>query len=923
MVVVDCIYTAHGAYAYFDAKCSPLTVYGNNNPYPAGTPSITLPTCGLSSATICAPDGLGPYTWEGPGIVAPYNIPLNTNQCFTTNISSDYTLSMTPPGACNPIDRVITVTITASPYLFANAIQATCGGTTATVSYTAAGSASVNPVIIWSTPPTSTTSAGTNLGTGTFPVGTGVVTLTALDPLGCRATVTVNINSPPPQPTVSIVNVTGSPSITCLTPSLVLSGVSGYTYGTLDYFWSASSFTASGQSQTITVASPLITLNAKDPVSGCVASVTTAVHINTVVPTSNVNPVNQSVNCGAGIVAMTCTGTAISPTTNVTHLWYAPGGVPPVVSGGPTSLFVPAYGTNTFVVMDNVNGCSIAKYVYVTSSFAYPTFSLSSAQNFSIGCATKSLTTINIVGGQSTGTPTGGVISYTVLAPGYSGGITYSTSSVNIYPITAPGSYTVIVKDNSDLCETRLVVPIIQNIFPPNITASAPAFTLSCSVPSVVLQGYSSNSLQGTVLFDWSFQNGSNPGHVLNYSLTVITNSAIPTNSIINTYSLQITEVNNACINTTVVTMYQNTRPPIARIAVTSPSLTCSTNSISLTNSSITGILPNFNIFGPIVGLLWSGPTPQLPDSFASTYYAYTPGVYTLTAEDTNNGCASQTTTTITDSRVYPVLITNKHVALDCNAATTGGVKLAVAAQSLTPIQVNAQWTLPLPTPNVSGAGSLTLTTDGVGEYQLSVTTKSNGCTSEVIVEVSNGVLNGVLTPDKETGFAPLTVNFTNGSASSSSVTGTSSITSVWSFGNGTTRTTTTNLSTSAVYAAPGSYSITLFLSKGTCRDTVVKIITVDVPSQLVVPNVFTPNGDNSNDLFFLQAANLTQITAEIFDRWGNRIYELTSTTGNIAWDGKNQSGKEAPDGTYFYTIKATGKDGQNYDTKGTVSLYR
>ncbi|MCE3229545.1 MAG: gliding motility-associated C-terminal protein, partial [Bacteroidetes bacterium] len=60
-----------------------------------------------------------------------------------------------------------------------------------------------------------------------------------------------------------------------------------------------------------------------------------------------------------------------------------------------------------------------------------------------------------------------------------------------------------------------------------------------------------------------------------------------------------------------------------------------------------------------------------------------------------------------------------------------------------------------------------------------------------------------------------------------------------------------------------------------------------------------------------------------IFDRWGNRVYEVTSNTGNIAWDGKSLDGKECPAGTYFYIIKAKGKDAKDYDMKGNVSLYR
>src|SRR6202000_2251683 len=101
--------------------------------------------------------------------------------------------------------------------------------------------------------------------------------------------------------------------------------------------------------------------------------------------------------------------------------------------------------------------------------------------------------------------------------------------------------------------------------------------------------------------------------------------------------------------------------------------------------------------------------------------------------------------------------------------------------------------------------------------------------------------------------------------------------------------TTSVNISTSAVYTAPGDYTVAVFASKGSCRDTVRKVISVDIPSKLEIPNVFTPNGDNSNDLFFVHAANLTSISAQIFDRWGNKVYDLDSSTGNIAWDGKNQ----------------------------------
>jgi gliding motility-associated-like protein len=189
---------------------------------------------------------------------------------------------------------------------------------------------------------------------------------------------------------------------------------------------------------------------------------------------------------------------------------------------------------------------------------------------------------------------------------------------------------------------------------------------------------------------------------------------------------------------------------------------------------------------------------------------------------------------------------------------------------------------------------------------------------------VVNGALNGDFAPSTFTGYAPLAVTFQNLSASTSTSTPSASITSVWSFGNGVSQiTNSVSISPTTTYTNAGTYTVTMYVNKGTCLDTVVKIISVELPSKLEVPNVFTPNGDGSNDVFFLKVANITDITANIFDRWGNKVYESTSTTGNIAWDGKNMAGKELPVGTYFYVIKATGKDETTYEKKGNVSLYR
>jgi gliding motility-associated-like protein len=68
-------------------------------------------------------------------------------------------------------------------------------------------------------------------------------------------------------------------------------------------------------------------------------------------------------------------------------------------------------------------------------------------------------------------------------------------------------------------------------------------------------------------------------------------------------------------------------------------------------------------------------------------------------------------------------------------------------------------------------------------------------------------------------------------------------------------------------------------------------------PPTIVIPNVFSPNGDGVNDLFIIQNLLLydfRQVT--IYNRWGKAVY--SSTQYNNDWDGKN-----VPDGVYFVVV--------------------
>ena len=85
-----------------------------------------------------------------------------------------------------------------------------------------------------------------------------------------------------------------------------------------------------------------------------------------------------------------------------------------------------------------------------------------------------------------------------------------------------------------------------------------------------------------------------------------------------------------------------------------------------------------------------------------------------------------------------------------------------------------------------------------------------------------------------------------------------------------------------------------------------------------VPPNVFTSNDDGENDFFEIELNSEVEECASfvVFNRWGQLVFE--SNGNSIKWNGKKDSGRKAPEGTYFYIIDLNG-----VIYKGALSLFR
>lgn len=232
----------------------------------------------------------------------------------------------------------------------------------------------------------------------------------------------------------------------------------------------------------------------------------------------------------------------------------------------------------------------------------------------------------------------------------------------------------------------------------------------------------------------------------------------------------------------------------------------------------------------------------------------------------------------------------------------------------------------------------------GSGWYYFTITDAVCSDTDSVYVNQLNAPVAS-FTSDQNDGCSGLYVTFTNTSQNTSYF--------EWDFGNGNTAIDNTLTSHVEQYITPGTVTLTAYLdATKTCSNSTTLDIGIVVcgcmdanalnydpaavvqsgiciyPIPIVVdPNVFSPNGDGNNDLFFFKTTYTVEFKLTITNRWGNVMYDkildLTAPIGPQGWDGRTPNGAEAKDGTYYYKYTAIGINNDEVTGKGFVQLVR
>jgi len=349
-----------------------------------------------------------------------------------------------------------------------------------------------------------------------------------------------------------------------------------------------------------------------------------------------------------------------------------------------------------------------------------------------------------------------------------------------------------------------------------------------------------------------------------------------------------VTDTNGCSSTSSGVTVTANPLPGLPTITASGPTTLCQGGSVTLTSSYPTGNL-------------WS------TGSSNASIVVNTSGTYTVV--NTNSfGCSSAPASIAVTVNPNPLVDISSLVIDSAFCGLSSGAISGVTVSSGTSPYVYTWYDA---TGNVAGNGS-SLSNLSAGTYYL-VVTDNNGCadtTGNLVVPGTNGVqVNLTATP--LSGYAPLNVEFT--------ATTTQAVSQYYWDMTSTGYTTSTD-TTSFLYTSAGSYDVTVTVTDNNgCTDSDTITILVDEEITIEVPNVFTPNGDGSNDLFLINTTGIDYLKVSIYDRWGVLVAVVEGV--NAGWDGRATNGMRAVDGTYYFVLDCITYQGAAINKTGFVTL--
>jgi len=134
-----------------------------------------------------------------------------------------------------------------------------------------------------------------------------------------------------------------------------------------------------------------------------------------------------------------------------------------------------------------------------------------------------------------------------------------------------------------------------------------------------------------------------------------------------------------------------------------------------------------------------------------------------------------------------------------------------------------------------------------------------------------------------------------------------------WTFGDGDTSIIQHPTHT---YQSQGQFNVQLLVTEANgCEDSTT--LPYSIITNVIIPNVFSPNGDGQNDLLVFKNLEFYENNLQVFNRWGTKIFEQDNY--NNDWNGGDIS-----EGSYFYILEIIKKDKEEPEIyKGSITVLK
>ena len=456
-----------------------------------------------------------------------------------------------------------------------------------------------------------------------------------------------------------------------------------------------------------------------------------------------------------------------------------------------------------------------------------------------------------------------------IIASGGNGTYTYKWStgatSATVAALAA-GNYTLTVTDANGC-----------NAVAPYVIGASSSPVVMATVASPVLCKGNTGSVLATVT-------GGTSNYTYSWSSGQTAASSSTTNTLTSgaaTYTVSVTDA-NACVSTSTVALTEPAAVSITSVSPTASSCGLANGLIAAVGTGGTGTL-TYSWTGGLNG---------------NSLNNLTAGNYTLTVSDANNCTATSATVVTNNSNLLAAAGPTSTFCIgdSIQLVSSGGATYAwLPATGLN----NAAIANPIAKPTASTTYTVTVSNGATCSGTSTVAITVNQLPANPTVSAFQNIIQGQSVQLTATGGAHYTWTPTNGVDDPSSASP-----------NMSPFTTTI-------------YTVVIATAQGCAvSDTVTVFVTPDVCNgkNIFIPNAFSPNNDGENDRIGVRGHCINNLSFQIFDRWGECVYETVDLNG--MWDGTFR-GQPVNEGVYVYKAYIVFTNGTDVMKTGNITLVR